>query len=288
MSDERLRRLERRYQESGDFESGVAYLHGLLQVLASPEMVAAAYDALRVEYPAPYTNLDTESTLIRAHFYLDRPSRELCDENQDVLCHYSKPLIWDHIRGYPPGTSQAWIDAISHELYRKGLVKQLPQWYDDQRRASLNVNQVLSSPESFQNLTEPHYAIALFHNRSEHHRFNGFLRVIWNEVRVGDIDQDYGSYHGGLSSYKTRFDCFVEDEPLIRDYQGPRVALGNIPGRASGGRRSISTSSTQRVNLDVGISKALDTVCDLARGIYYADTIQEEYQYSGLQTYHPV
>jgi len=288
--DEKYRFLERKYQSAPNFYTGIKLLREYLRIGLLGE-VETLLDVLEPQYPGPYTDLGAESVLIEAHLSIGRNSRGLCDSTGAMICRYSKMLIWDTLNGYSPGTSQKRADNISKALVEKGLIESDPSWYDDRRSAKGSGIRGLPSDyaDTFARQKSPHYAVGLFHpHGTGYPGSGGFLRIVWNNIYVSEILDDYTSYHGYPFKYQVKLDLMLEDQPDIPGYQGPRINLGNIPSLASGGRRSISTHFTKRVNLDIGASRAVDVCCELARGVYFAKDIEEEWEYSGTDTYQPL
>jgi len=238
--------------------------------------IPALLDELEPRYPGPYTDLGAESVLIEAHLAIGRPSRDLCDSTGRILCRYSELLIWDILQGYSPGTSQKWADSVSGALEDVGLVEQAPKRYDDR----------LYAVDVFRRQKAPHYAVGLFHPR-EGLSLRDFLRIVWNNVWIPEITDDWIAWHGHAFKYKVRLDMILEDDPGRSDYAGPRINIGNLPSMASGGRKSNTEHFTKRVNLNIGASRAVDICTDLARGVYFAQDYEEEWQYAGTDTYEP-
>jgi hypothetical protein len=281
--DINIRELERVYAQEPTLGSGVRLLAGYLRS-GTLEDAGVLLDILEPQYPEPYYDLGIESVLVQAHFTLGRDSRDLCE---GVVCRYSKPLIWDIMRGYPQGSTQSWIDEISQELVDQGLIPHLPAWYDDRRGINRQPGALpfSTSPDAFHRQKTPYYAIALFHSILEHREDDAFFRVVWNKIRIPEvsIDMDKWFYH------EPTFDLMLEDEPALRDYNGPRISLGDIPDMGSHGRQQgasfRSSTHTRRVEVSEGVERAIRMVRKLTSCIYYASIHDERMRCSGTTTF---
>jgi hypothetical protein len=269
--DFRLRELERHYSLEPSLETGVNLLNVYLR-LQDIDAAQPLLDEMEDLYPGPYTDLAVESVLIRANFMVGNTSADLFSKNNSIICKYSKPLIWDIMRGYEEGTSQSWINDINSYLFQTKMVTRKPRWYDD------------SNTRNFHRLKTPFYAVSLFHDLSTGKYNTSFLRVVWNNIEVTGMATPV--HLGGWHS-PNLYELMLEDEPMFRPYEGPRLCFGGIPIMATTANRAMASGPTKRVNLSIGVERAVDVCIYLAKGIYSSQSIEESHEYLGVGTYYP-
>lgn len=278
--DFETRQLERNYKEDPSLENGVALLDAYVK---SDEIDAIGsllpvLDEQYAEY-GPYTDILIEGVLITAHFLLGHDSRDLCDAKRTILCKYSKPLIWDYMQGYIPGSTQAMIDAINQELFNKRLVTEIPTRYNDQKpyiHTSI-LKELTHHPEHFRNSSKNLYALSLFHETSVGQ--DTFFRVVWNNISIDAIKKDFFENHF-MVAY---MNLMLEDEPQY--FSEPRLSINQVPTQASNGRGYSGDSNTKRAGISRGIDKALDICVNLANCIYFSTSWDTMEKCIGNDTY---
>jgi hypothetical protein len=279
-----IRRLERAYQNSGSIGDAAQLMRSYFRT-GEVERCAELLQFIEDQYAQlGIKDLGLEAIIVSAHLGLGRKSVDLCGGGYgSVVCRYNKTIIWDVMRGYPIGTAQGWINAINSYLVQMGWVDSEPTLFED-----------IVSPdrtEAFEAQKEPKYAIALFHEQFL--KDSSMFRVIWRNVYLPQIEADYMEHRGRgwddapRRSTFARTDILLEDEPIARDYYGPKICTGYIKQAGSGGRATSGDSFTLRVPLQVGVHKALLTVEKLAYRIYFAKDWQEASSASGTGLYWP-
>lgn len=265
-------KLEREYRNSGSIYDAAKLLSIYVRTgqvtLAEPllALIAGRY----AEETTP-EDLSLEAAIISAHIGLGGKTDDLCkciyndrEITGSVICQYDKTVMWDVMRGQPIGTTQSWIDSIGLHMFQMGWVGLMPTLFEDTASSEYR--------DRFEAQSGYLYAVALFHDTWK--QGTAMLRVHWRHVTPPRIKRDqagddWWAVHRPI--------IMLEDEPISRDYPGPKVSVGNI-------RTKTGSSMTKRVPLQVGMSKALETIEKLAYKIYFGT---DDFGASGTTLYWP-